>query len=84
MAFAMAGLASQMCAVFAVAVALGGGPDNPRPREPTFTDRARRKGLARGRCAAIWPDLQLDLGMGRALKTKNSFKHSSRHFPGAP
>ena len=47
LALALAGLATQVHAVFAVAVALGGAPDNPRPREPIFTDRARRKDLAR-------------------------------------
>jgi hypothetical protein len=51
----MAGLAAQVHAVFAVVVALGGGgraaPDTPRPREPIFTDHARRKGLARWVCS---------------------------------
>ena len=45
-ALALAGLAIQVHALFAVAVALG-VPDTPRPREPIFTDRARRKDLAR-------------------------------------
>jgi hypothetical protein len=48
-ALAMADLATQVHAVFAVAVARGGGggADTPLPREPIFTDRARRKDLAR-------------------------------------
>ena len=49
----MAGLATQVYAVFAVAVALGGGADTPRPREPIFTDRARRKGLVRWVCSHL-------------------------------
>ena len=65
MAFAMAGLASQMCAVFAVAVALGGARTTPGPAN-LFSPTARAAKTLRGRCAAIWPDLQLDLGTGRA------------------
>jgi hypothetical protein len=46
-ALAMAGLATQVHALFAVAVALGGARTLPGPCEPNFTDRARRKDLAR-------------------------------------
>ena len=65
MAFAMAGLASQMCALFAVAVAPGGPRTTPGPANP-FISTARAAKTLRGRCAAIWPDLQLEMGRGRA------------------
>ena len=65
MAFAMAGLASQMCALFAVAVAPGGPRTTPGPANP-FISTARAAKTLRGRCAAIWPDLQLEMGTGRA------------------
>jgi hypothetical protein len=64
-ALAMAGLASQMCAVFAVAVALGGPRTTPGPANPR-SPTARAAKTLRGRCAAIWPVLQLELGTGRA------------------
>ena len=53
-AFAMAGLASQMCAVFAVAVALGGARTTPGPAN-LFSPTARAAKTLRGKCAAIWP-----------------------------
>ena len=64
-ALAMAGLASQVYAVFAVAVALGGPRTPPGPANP-LSPTARAATALRGRCAAIWPDLQLEMGRGRA------------------
>ena len=64
-ALAMAGLATEVHAVFAVVVALGGPRTTPGPAN-LFSPTARATKTLRGRCAAIWPDLQLDLGRGRA------------------
>ena len=73
-ASAMAGLATQVYAVFAVAVALGGPRTPPRPRELIFTDRARREGLARWVCSAWTSVLQRLLGRGRAKANEHSRK----------
>jgi hypothetical protein len=53
-ALAMAGLATQVHAVFAVAVALGGPRTPPGPANP-FSPTARAAKTVRGGCAAIWP-----------------------------
>ena len=53
-ALAMAGLATQVYAVFAVAVALGGPRTPPGPANP-FLPTARAAKTLRGACAAIWP-----------------------------
>ena len=69
-ALAMAGLATQVYAVFAVAVALGGPRTPPGPANP-LSPTARAAKTLRGRCAAIWPDLQLEMGRGRAKASAN-------------
>ena len=53
-ALAMAGLATQVYALFAVAVALGGPRTPPGPTKP-FSPTARAAKTLRGGCAAIWP-----------------------------
>ena len=53
-ALALAGLAIQVHAVFAVAVALGGPRTTPGPANP-FLPTARAAKTLRGACAAIWP-----------------------------
>ena len=53
-ALALAGLAIQVHAVFAVAVALGGPRTTPGPANP-FLPTARAAKTLRGGCAAIWP-----------------------------
>ena len=54
LALAMAGLATQVYALFAVAVALGGPRTTPGPANP-FLPTARAAKTLRGGCAAIWP-----------------------------
>jgi hypothetical protein len=54
LALAMAGLATQVYALFAVAVALGGPRTPPGPANP-FLPTARAAKTLRGACAAIWP-----------------------------
>ena len=53
-ALALAGLATQVYALFAVAVALGGARTTPGPANP-FLPTARAAKTLRGACAAIWP-----------------------------
>jgi hypothetical protein len=54
LALALAGLATQVHALFAVAVALGGPRTTPGPANP-FLPTARAAKTLRGGCAAIWP-----------------------------
>ena len=54
LALALAGLAIQVHALFAVAVALGGPRTSPGPGNP-FSPTARAAKTLRGGCAAIWP-----------------------------
>ena len=54
LALAMAGLATQVYVLFAVAVALG-GPRTPPGHANPFLPTARAAKTLRGACAAIWP-----------------------------